>query len=202
MELINKEGKDLELILEEIAKENNVNKEDIVYKYEEEKSGLLKKNTNYKVTAILNKDLVNYLKEYLEELLTNMGLEVKFETKLRDETIYIKIYSDNNPILIGKGGNTLKALENILKQKLNTDFNVRRYINLDVENYREKNEKRLERLARNLAKDVVRTKTEIHMDNMNAYDRRIVHNALADFKGITANSEGEEPNRHIVIKPE
>lgn len=202
MEKIIKEGKDVETIISEIMDENNVKKEDIYYKYTEKKSGLFNKNVSYEVEAILKKDLVTYVKEYLEELLKNMGLDVNFESMLRDETIFVKIYSSNNPVLIGKGGNTLKSLENIVKQKINTDFGIRPYISLDVENYREKNTKRLERLAKNLAKDVAKTKQEIHMDNMSAYERRIVHNVLTNFKGIKTESEGEEPNRHIVIKPE
>lgn len=202
MEIINKEGKNLEEILEEIINENNITKEDIIYKYVEKKSGVFNKNITYEVTAIQRKDLLEYIKEFLDELLTNMGLTVNFESKLREDTIYIKIYSSNNPILIGKDGVTLKSLENIVKQKINTDFEVTPYISLDVENYRERKQHRLERLAKNLAKDVVRTNQEIHMDNMSAYDRRIVHNVLTNFKGIKTESEGEEPNRHIVIKPE
>lgn len=202
MELINKEGKDLEEILLEIEKENNVKREDIYYKYTETKTGLIKKNFTYNVEALLKTSLLDYIKEYLEELLTNMGLEVNFESKLREDTIYIKIYSNNNPVLIGRDGKTLKSLENIVKQKINTDFGIRTYINLDVENYKEKKQHRLERLAKNLAKDVVRTKQEVHMDNMSAYERRIVHNILTNFKGIKTESEGIEPNRHIVIKPE
>ena len=201
MEAIIKEGKELETILEEIYNEYNVSANDIYYNYIEKKNGLLKKNISYEVNAYLKKDLINYVKDYLEELLTNMGLEVNFETKLREDYIYIKIYSSMNPILIGKNGNTLKALENIVKQKINNDFNIKPHINLDVENYREKNEKRLERLAKNLAKEVIKTNVEVHLDNMNAYDRRIIHNALTNFKGIKTESEGEEPNRHVVIKP-
>ena len=131
-----------------------------------------------------------------------MGLEANFETKLREDIIYVKIYSSNNPVLIGKGGNTLKALETLVKQKINTDFNIRPFISLDVENYREKQQKRLERLAKNLAKEVSKTNVEVHLENMNAYDRRIIHNALTNFKGVSTTSVGEEPNRHVVIKPE
>ena len=65
-----------------------------------------------------------------------------------------------------------------------------------------KQQKRLERLARNIAKEVSKTNVEVHLENMNAYDRRIVHNILTDFKGVTTTSVGEEPNRHVVIKPE
>ena len=58
-----------------------------------------------------------------------------------------------------------------------------------------------ERLAKNLAREVKNTKQEIVMENMNSYERRIVHNCLTNMKGITTISEGEEPNRHVIIKP-
>ena len=202
MEIINKEGKDLEVLLNEICDEYNVSKDDFYYKYTEKKNGLFNKNSIIELNAILKSELVVYAKEYLEELITNMGLTANFETKLRENVIYIKIYSNNNPILIGKDGNTLKALEHLVKQKINTEFNIHPLINLDVENYREKQEKRLERLAKSLAKEVYKTKVEVHLENMNAYDRRIIHNALTNFKGVITSSTGEEPERHVVIKPE
>ena len=202
MEVINREGKELENILDSICSDYNVTRDNFYYKYSETKNGLFNKNVTISVEAILKEDLIIYIKEYLENLLTNMGLTVNFETKLRDDIIYIKIYSDNNPVLIGKSGNTLKALENIVKQKINTDWNIRPFISLDVENYREKQQKRLERLAKNLAKEVIKTNVEVHLENMNAFDRRIIHNALTNFKGVKTESTGEEPNRHVVIKPE
>ncbi len=202
MEIITKEGKELETIITDFCEEYKVLEDDFYYKYEEKKSGLFNKNSSYEVSFILKNELLNYIKEYLEELLTNMGLTVNFETKMREGMMYIKIYSNNNPVLIGKGGNTLKALETIVKQKINTEFNIKPHLSLDVENYREKQQKRLERMAKNLAKEVVNTKVEVHLDNMNAYDRRIIHNALTNFKGVKTESEGEEPNRHVVIKPE
>ncbi len=203
MEIITKEGKDLETVLESICEENNITKEDFYYRYSDKKTGgLFTKSNVVEVSVYLKTEILQFIKEYLEELLTNMGLTVNFETKLREDTMYVKIYSNNNPVLIGKGGNTLKSLENIVKQKINTEFNIRPYICLDVENYREKQQKRLEHLAKSVAKDVARTKVEAHLENMNAYDRRIIHNALTNFKGVTTCSEGEEPNRHVVIKPE
>lgn len=202
MEIINREGKELEVILDNICSEYNIERNDFYYNCKENKSGLFNKNINYSVNVILKSDLVNYIKEYLEELLKNMGLTCNFETKLREDCIYIKIYSSNNPVLIGKGGNTLKSLETIVKQKINTDLNIRPYISLDVENYKEKQQKRIERLAKNMAREVRKTKILVHLENMSAYDRRIVHNVLSDFKGVKTISEGEEPNRHVVIKPE
>lgn len=202
MEIITREGKDLEILLNEICNEYNVSKDDFYYRYTEKKNGLFGKNSIIELKVILKSELVIFVKEYLEELISNMGLTANFETKLRENVIYIKIFSNNNPVLIGKGGNTLKALEHLVKQKVSTEFNVHPLINLDVENYREKQEKRLERLAKSLAKEVVKTNVEVHLENMNAYDRRIIHNALTNFKGVITTSIGEEPERHIVIKPE
>lgn len=202
MEIITKEGKDLENLLNEICEENNISRDDFYYHYTEKKNGLFNKNNVIELKVMLKSELVNYVKNYLEELVTNMGLTANYETKLRDNVIYIKIYSNNNSILIGKNGNTLKSLEYIVKQKINNEFNIRPLINLDVENYREKQTKRLEKLAKNLAKEVVKTKVEVHLENMNAYERRIVHNVLTNFKGVSTTSIGEEPERHVVIKPE
>ena len=154
MEIIKKEGKELESILESICEEYKVSKDDFYYHYTESKTGLFGKNSVINVEVILKSELLNFIKEYLEELLTNMGLNVNFESKLREDVMYVKIYSDNNPVLIGKGGNTLKALENIVRQKVNTEFGVRPYISLDVENYREKQQKRIERLAKNIAREL------------------------------------------------
>ncbi len=100
----------------------------------------------------------------------------------------------------GKNGQNLEALSLLVKQFVkNITFNGPRII-LDVEDYREKQIKRLERLAKNLALEVRKSKVDVEMDNMNSYERRIVHNVLTNFKGITTESIGEEPNRHIVIK--
>ena len=76
------------------------------------------------------------------------------------------------------------------------------YINLDVENYKDKQIYYLEKLAKNIAREVRNTKQEVVMENMNSYERRIVHNVLTNFKGVITESEGEEPNRHVIVKPE
>ena len=131
-----------------------------------------------------------------------MGIDVSFESNIRENQFNIKMFSDNNAILIGKGGRTMKAIETITKQMIQSKYGVRVRLFLDVENYNDKRIKQLERLAINTAKDVRNTKVEVHLDNMNSYERRVIHNKLTDFKGVTTESEGEEPNRHIVIKPE
>ena len=201
MEKIIKEGKVVEEILDEILNESNLTKDEIIYTVNDKKGklfqGNLKEVTVYK-KATINEEIKNYLKDIIE----NMGLEVTFEINKKDDRTTIKMYSNNNPILIGKNGQTLKALETLAKQKIQNETGIHYKITLDVSNYKDKIKRNLERLAINTAKEVVKTKIPVALDNMTSYERMIIHNKLTDFKGIKTESEGEEPERHIVIKPE
>ncbi len=199
-----------EVILEAKTKEEairlaceklNANESEIIYAIIEETTGRLFKSSTFKIKATPLIDLVEGIKKYLNEVITNLGLEVQFESSIRDRVINIAMYANNNAILIGKDGKTLKALETLVKQKVMNDYNLPINIFLDVENYKEKRIKNLEYLAKKVAREVRSTKVEATLENMNSFERRVVHNILTDFKGITTTSEGEEPNRHVIIKP-
>ena len=201
MEKIIKEGKEVDVILDEILTENNLSKDEIIYTVNDKKGKLFQGNLK-EVTVYKKETINNEIKNYLKDLVENMGLEVKFELSTKDERTTIKMYSNNNPILIGKNGQTLKALETLAKQKIQNETGIHYKITLDVSNYKDKIKRNLERLAINTAKEVVKTKIPVALDNMTSYERMIIHNKLTDFKGVKTESEGEEPNRHIVIKPE
>ena len=194
------EGKELETILEEVKEDLQITDNDFVYKKEEIKGSLLKKGST-KVYVYGLTDIQEYAKDILSELTKGMGIEITFESKIRENQITIKMYSNNNSLLIGVQGRTLQALTTILRQIIMNKISVYPNIYLDVENYKDKQQARIERLAKNLARDVVKTKIEVKMDNMNAYERRIVHNILSNNSKVQTVSEGEEPNRHVVIKP-
>lgn len=198
MEKISKTGKNFEETLQEILEENNLTQDEVVYKTGETKKNLFKGST-VEVIVYKKSDIYEFVKDYLKEIINNMGLEVSFETKKVADRTVIKMYSDNNNILIGHNGNTIKALENIVRQKIQLETGLYFVISLDVENYKDKKASRLERLAKQTAKEVLKTKIDVHLENMNSYERRIVHNALADFKHISSKSTGEEPNRHVII---
>lgn len=194
------EGKDQEVVIKKVLEDLNVTENDFVYKKEEVKGKLFKAGT-IKYHVYLNTDILEFIKDYLNTLLTEMGLEVKFESNIRDKQINIKMYSNNNPILIGKNGQTLTALTAVCKAAVFARIGVYPYLNLDASDYKDKQVSHLERLAKNIAREVRNTGREVVMDNMNSYERRIVHNVLTDFNGVTTISEGEEPNRHIIVKP-
>lgn len=193
------EGKTKEEAKEKALEALNVSETEMFCK-EEEIKGKLFKATTYKCSAIKISDIADFLKEKLAELLNNMGIESQFETNVRDEQINIKMYSDKNSILIGKNGQTLMAIQTVLRQMVHNEIGMYPYILLDVENYKEKKISNLERTAKRIAKEVQKTKIDVSLDNMNSYERRIIHNVLTKFKNISTTSEGEEPNRHIVIR--
>ncbi len=181
---------------------NDLKTEKIIYKSTEKVSGKLFKSKTIEVTAISYNELIDEIKNYLKEVITNMGLEIQFESSVREDTFEVTLYSNNNSILIGKNGQNLKALETIVRARINKEWGISPKIVLDVENYKEKKIKNLERLAIRVAKEVRETKVDVALDNMNSFERRVIHNKLTNFKGVSTISEGEEPNRHVVIKAE
>ena len=72
---------------------------------------------------------------------------------------------------------------------------------IDINSYKEKHEKSIEYLAKKIAREVATSKIPVKLDSMNSYERRIVHNILTNNKKVYTESEGEEPNRCVVIKP-
>ena len=193
-------GKNLEEVKDEALKSLGVKESDVYFYVTKTKGGLLKKEV-VTLHVITRDDLVDYVKDFLKGITKDMGLDVSFESKVRDEQITIKMYSDNNNILIGKEGKTLQALTTVVKQVIFNKINSYPYILLDVENYKDKQEQRLVRLAKNVAREVAKSKVPAELENMNSYQRRIIHNALGESNKVYTESVGEEPNRHIVIKP-
>lgn len=194
------EGKEQKEVLTKALEELELTENDVMYYFSKEKAGLLKKEV-IKLHLFEVKDVAEFIKEFLIQTTKDMGLDVQFESSIRDKQISIKMYSDNNSILIGHEGKTLKALTTIIKQVIYNKVGEYPYLLLDVENYKAKQEKYLIRLAKNIAKEVGHTKVEAELEDMNSYERRIIHNALTDNKYVYTESTGVEPHRHIVIKP-
>lgn len=189
---------------EEAAKEQalyelKTEENNIIYTTKEIKSGLFGKKIEIEV--IKKDEIINLIKENLLNIISKIGIDAKIEIKNRDESLNFIIYCDQNALLIGKQGKNLQALTIILKQIVLQEVGQPFKFNLDIGEYKLKRQKELERLAKRTAKEVSKTKIEARLDSMNSYERRIVHNILNDWKNIYTESEGEEPNRCVVIKP-
>lgn len=194
------EGKNEEELILTALKELDVKEDELLYVTKEETSGLLKKKKVI-LKVVLKSDVLDFSKKFIKDIVSGMGLEINLETKRKENHILIKLHSDNNSILIGKNGKTLNSIQILLRQVIYVNTGIHVNIVLDVEDYKEKHQRSIEFLAKKLAKEVTQTGIEIKMDSMNSYERRLVHEVLKDFKGIKTESEGEEPNRCVVIKP-
>lgn len=173
--------------------------ENLIINVIDEKKSLLSKKCEIEV--IEKREIKNFIKEKLVNILREMGYQAEVEIQVKQDIPTYRIYSNNDSLLIGKGGKNLEALQIVLRQIVNTETGINYKFFLDVSDYKEKNEHHLEVLAKRLAREVATTKIEVKMDSMNSYERRIVHNVLTNNKKVYTESVGEEPNRCVVIKP-
>ena len=139
---------------------------------------------------------------FMKELTTLMGLEIDITVALdTDGHIFLTLDGDPQGILIGRRGETLDALQYLTSLKVNKGQEQYIRVTIDSEGYRQKREEALVRLANRMANRARKTGRRVSMEPMNPYERRIFHSALQAAPGIVTHSEGEEPNRHIVITP-
>ncbi len=192
-------GKTEEEALEEALKELDVTKEDIMYKSNEQKGGLFK-SKKVELEVIKKSDIHDFIKETILKITKDMGFEVNAEVKVRDDILNITLFSDKNNLLIGKDGKNMSALSTVVRQIVFNELGYYYKFNLDVGEYKLKQQKNLERMAHKLAREVAKTKVEVKLDPMNSYERRIIHNTLNDDRYVYTESFGEEPNRYVVIK--
>ena len=173
--------------------------ENLIITTKEEKKTLLSKKVEIEV--IEKREVKEYLKKLIKSLLKDMGFDVEIEITVNNDTPTYRLYSTNDALLIGKDGKNLKALTTVVNAILTKEINTNYRFLIDVSDYKEKNDRRIERLAKKLAREVRETKVEVKMDSMNSYQRRLVHNTLNNNKYVYTESVGEEPNRCVVIKP-
>lgn len=192
------EGKTEEQAINTALEELKLSKEDLIINNIEDKSSLLKKNV--KIEVLNMNEIIAFIKDTLNQITDLMGAKSNLEVRRRDNNISVTIFSENNSILIGKNGKNVAALQLIIRQMVNSKLKEPLSIIIDVGNYKEKRARSIEYLAKKLAREAYKTKTEVTMDSMNSYERRIVHETLADDKYVYTESIGEEPNRKVVIK--
>ena len=139
-------------------------------------------------------------KSFLADLTKLMGVDVTIDMGTDAEgNVYGYINGDTLGILIGRRGETLDALQYLTSLKVNRGRDTYTRVTLDTENYRAKREDTLIRLANRMANRALRTGRKVSLEPMNPYERRIIHFALQQNEGVTTHSEGDEPNRHVVI---
>lgn len=199
MEILVYEGKNLNELKEKAFSELNASENELYIRETEEVKGLLK-TKKYKLEILTKDDVVKYIKNYIIDVAKNMGITVNIEAKKRENYIQINLFSENSSILIGKNGRTMESLQYLIKNSIFNKTGFKINVILDVEDYKEKINKHLEYNVKKIAREVRKTGVDAKLDPMNSYERRIVHNAVNEIKGVSTISEGVEPNRYVVIK--
>jgi len=139
-------------------------------------------------------------KAFLAELTAMMGVNVEIAVGNDEEgNVFVQMTGDTLGILIGRRGETLDAIQYLTSLKVNRGQEGYTRVTIDTENYRAKREDTLIRLANRMANRAVKTGRKVSMEPMNPYERRIIHSALQANQAVDTHSEGEEPNRHVVI---
>lgn len=137
--------------------------------------------------------------DFLYTILNNMGVEAEISVNEDEESISIDINGDDIGIIIGRRGETMDSLQYLTSLVINKDYDDYKRVVLNVENYRQKREETLVKLANRLADKVVKYKKPVTLEPMNPYERRIIHSTLQGHKYVETYSTGEEPKRKVVI---
>ena len=177
----------------------NAKQDEVIIIEKETKKTLF--NKKVEILAITKSELNKEIKDFLYKTVKDMGFDCNIETKTRDTQLIYNIISSTSSVLIGKNGKTIDSLQTLASQIVSTKYNTFYKFTVDVNDYKNQRKSRLEKLAKYTAKDVAKSKQPVSLEPMNSYERRIIHNVLTNSKDVITQSEGEEPNRYVVIKP-
>jgi len=168
-----------------------------------EKKGMFGLKRSYDVEAYVDVDVVELGLNTLKSMFDTMEVEAEIEVDTKPDTneIAYLINTNENPVLIGKNGKTLENIQYYLRNLLNLFTEEYQLVLVDIGGYKANRQKQLEILATKTAKEVARSKVPAKLSPMNAYERRIIHTKLSEWRDVITSSEGETPNRYLVIKP-
>lgn len=149
-------------------------------------------------------DQADAIADFVEELLERMGIDAIAEPTTHRGHVYVDIVDgpeDDMALLIGRHGQTLDAIQELARTAVGRRLDDRIRVLVDVGDYRKRAEERLVEHAREIAERVQRTGEEEQLDPMNAYERKLVHDVVAEFEDLESVSEGVDPDRFVVVRP-
>jgi len=151
---------------------------------------------------MLNPNDIETIKKTVKEFFEKTTFEVEVTVMSeKEDTLPIVLKTEEPQILIGEGGQTLSEIQHLLKAVLRRKITEPFYISLDINDYKKKKKEYLEELAVSTADEVSLSKKEKTLSPMPAYERRIIHMALAGRGDVVTESTGEGMDRRLVIKP-
>ena len=204
MEFREFKGKTLEEAVTNAAIGLGVTSDELEYKVIDEGNAGILGFINKKpciIEARVKLNLVDRVREFMNEMFHAMNMEVEISIDYNEEKKFMDIELSGNEmgIMIGKRGQTLAALQHLVSLYANRGSDTFIKVKMDTENYRKRRKEALENLATNIAFKVKRYKKPVTLEPMVPYERRIIHTVLQNDRYVATKSEGEEPNRRVVI---
>ena len=190
-------GKTVEEALQNASSETGIAVDELIYIVSDKRKGIFSKKIVVEVYDLA--DVIRFAEDYLLSVTDALEIESTVNTKLDDQVIRITIDSTHNPILIGRNGKTLQALNELVKLAVSNHFHKRFRILLDINGYKDSKYSRLVRMARRLGHDVQKTKTTYTFDPMPADERRAIHNACFNMRNIRTDFIGAGTHRQVQI---
>ena len=204
MKSVEIKAKTVDEAVEKALSELNTTKENVDIEIIEESKGLFgllgSKEVKVRVT-LLKEEESSRAKEFLSNIFEKLDMEIELEEEYDEEEkkIDIELKGDNLGLLIGRRGETLDAIQYLTNIFVNKESDDYIKVTIDAENYRERREDALVTLAKRTAQKATKYKKNMIIEPKNPYERRIIHEALQDYPGVTTYSIGEEPNRKVVV---
>lgn len=144
---------------------------------------------------------IMFAKKYTEDLLSFFGLNVDVYASAEEDVIELSVPSSYlSNLLIGRGGDTLRSMQTLIRSTLQQKEAELTRVNLDIADYKKRHNEQLEAKAEKWAKQVLATGEAMELEPMNPAERRVIHKVLQDYAQLSTDSEGVGRDRHIVIK--
>lgn len=204
MKFVEIKAKTVDEAVEKALLELNTTKENVEIEIIEESKGLFgllgSKEVKVRVT-LLKEDETLKATEFLRNITEKLGMDIEFDTSFEEEEkkMKIELKGDGLGLLIGRRGETLDSIQYLTNIFVNKGTDDYIKVTIDAENYRERREDALVTLAKRTAQKATKYKKNMIIEPKNPYERRIIHEALQDYPGVTTYSIGEEPNRKVVV---
>ena len=147
-------------------------------------------------------EVAEVAEDFVGGLLSAMGLDAEVKSSVEGESAFIDVAGESLGVLIGRRGQTLDALQELARTAVQRRLRSRVRLLVDVEGYRARRRTSLAEYARQIAERAKQRGTEIELEPMNSFERKIVHDAVAEVEGASSFSEGEEPARKVVVRGE
>ena len=190
-------GKTVEEAISHACEAMGVSESELFYTVTFEKKTLFTKKVE--IEAYCMKTVEVFIIDYLTTLLTDMQFENEVTTKIVDGRIMVNLNTNNNSILIGKGGVILRAFNTLVKTAVSNTFKKRIELSVDINGYKQDRYKKVVSMAQRLGRSVQKNRVDVKLDPMPGDERKIIHQTLSNMNYVRTESFGEGKDRYLMI---